>query len=61
MRTPAETLVSWFGNVRAMEAAIALSRTIDESTILDMHRALMGSDDEQRGQLANRTGVDRWQ
>lgn len=49
-----------FGNVRAMEAAIALSRTIDESTILDIHRALMGSDDEQTGSLRT-AGVDRWQ
>ena len=33
------------------EAAIAPSRTIDEATILDIHRALMGSDDEQAGSL----------
>jgi len=37
------------GNVRAMEAASALSRTIDEATILDMHSALMGSVDERAG------------
>jgi Fic family protein len=29
------------GNVRAMEAAIRLSRTIDESTVLAMHRELL--------------------
>ena len=32
-----------------MEAAIALSHTIDEAAILDMHRALKGSDDERAG------------
>ncbi|HVH44820.1 MAG TPA: Fic family protein [Labilithrix sp.] len=39
------------GNVAAMRAALDLADSIDMSTVLTMHRALMGADDPHSGRL----------